>query len=565
MHPLHPWFVGHPLARRGSAPPRRYEPGSDRARRPDSLELDSSDVRNGGQRSPVKARAAPLLLVYNRFVAKAVGSLLRGHDYQGRFFWTQAARLRMRGTPLERVGYECGVLKGFDDVVVTYHTPRQDEFFEPVDEDHYQLKFRVAGEKPFTWEALMDPGFIGATKNSLLANLKAAVEQQSSRPRRVRLTIVSPTPVEGLLAKIVSNDAGAILFDRLYRGTRTDEAAVRRAWRNSLDLASDEDLRSILAPLRIRSDFPTLEGLREELDYRLACAGLVPWDGTERATKYDDLPKKLSQSGVGLLSAGQLDEILRRENLIVGPPYDARPTGRRYGIRSYMRWAERMVDRTDEMLCLVRYFNERRIRDAAFWNQEIAPALRSFLERVIARESAEVHLDTHTSIAVAAGWFLAKAPREVVPVQGQDAWKPENASPQAPLWLTPDVVQHGDGADVALVLSVSHSAWNDALEYIREHVRNIGRIVGLTIDPCPSRQSVRDGTHAYQLAESAVQTVAAAMPTRTSTVHLFIAAPNGLAFFVGRLAGFLGRLTLYEHDFTRQQPVPYERSLALGG
>ena len=46
-------------------------------------------------------------------------------------------------------------------------------------------------------------------------------------------------------------------------------------------------------------------------------------------------------------------------------------------------------------------------------------------------------------------------------------------------------------------------------------------------------------------------------------LHVFGAVPNGLMFFLGRLAHSLGPIQLYEHDFENNQSSRYRQSLSL--
>ena len=77
--------------------------------------------------------------------------------------------------------------------------------------------------------------------------------------------------------------------------------------------------------------------------------------------------------------------------------------------------------------------------------------------------------------------------------------------------------------------------------------------------------AVKDGNHAWRLAQEVVKIVRERHPQRTpmSPLHVFSAAPNGLAFFVGRLARSLGPIQLYEHAFESDWLTRYRKSLSL--
>jgi hypothetical protein len=82
----------------------------------------------------------------------------------------------------------------------------------------------------------------------------------------------------------------------------------------------------------------------------------------------------------------------------------------------------------------------------------------------------------------------------------------------------------------------------------------------------PSQSAVKCGAHAALLAAQLVarlQELRTTMKLSTGRLHLFLAAPNGFSFELGRHAGVLGRLTLYEYDFGGQFGGGYAASLTL--
>ncbi|MHC0068683.1 SAVED domain-containing protein [Nostoc sp. UIC 10890] len=48
---------------------------------------------------------------------------------------------------------------------------------------------------------------------------------------------------------------------------------------------------------------------------------------------------------------------------------------------------------------------------------------------------------------------------------------------------------------------------------------------------------------------------------RQGVLHIFIAAPNALVFFIGQLARSFGSCIVYEYDFDRNIPGAYQPSL----
>lgn len=225
-----------------------------------------------------------------------------------------------------------------------------------------------------------------------------------------------------------------------------------------------------------------------------------------------------------------------------------------------------MGDEQDAMLCLLHHFNGRWPVENGAWNEGILPSVREFVTGLAADVPVHLELRTHNTVAFAAGYALdSKAGIEVYPVQvggGRQVWQPLTAVPtDDPLWER-GRVEMGDGSDLAFAISVTHEIADDVVGYARDHMPEIGQVIPLRVLPKPSPTAVRDGTHAFQLAQSAIALARAAQGTvpRGGRVHLFAAAPAGLLFFMGQLARVLGPCCIYEHDFDRVRPLPYECS-----
>src|ERR1041384_6893002 len=99
-----------------------------------------------------------------------------------------------------------------------------------------------------------------------------------------------------------------------------------------------------------------------------------------------------------------------------------------------MRWAEHMEDETEHMLCLVRHFDNRHIRDARLWQESVFPEVSDFLSKYT-QPGPRYHLllDAHSSIAFAAGFCLnSKSRIDVAPVQSirgkRVLWRPDETA-----------------------------------------------------------------------------------------------------------------------------------------
>lgn len=379
-------------------------------------------------------------------------------------------------TKVAKVGYELDVVKSFDDVVVNYTEAICAERGEMTSADYYQVKFHVAQAGAFTCEALTNPEFIGATRFSLLQKLRAAQRAFAPNGNGCRFIIVSPWIIhpDDTLAKLVSNNGGELRLEVLFNGTgrRGEMGGIRALWREHLELADDEDLLAVLRPLRIYKDAPSLAAIGETLNDRLLAAGLVPVEAGSLVHPYDDLIRKLHAQGSNDFTRDDLQQIARRQGLWSGSPIQ-REQAAQIGIRSFMRWAEHMEDETEEMLCLVRHFDNRNIRAQELWHRAVFPEINSFLTKCV-RVGSSYHLllDTHASIAFAAGYCLdSKSGADVVPVQrvrsGREVWKPQPStiSINDSGWSCTDYDSPSECCDVAVAISVTHDVLDDVREF----------------------------------------------------------------------------------------------------
>lgn len=509
------------------------------------------------------------------YMANAVIPRQQGDDYQARFFWLQACRLFQPHSKVARVGYELDKVKSFDDVVVTYTAPVCAERGEMTKVDYHQVKFHVAQAGAFKCEALTSPQFIGATKFSLLQKLRAAQLVYAPDGNGCRFIIVSPWIIhpDDPLAELVSNSGGEIRLEVLFDGTgpRGKMGGVRALWREHLELADDDELKAVLRPLRIYKDAPNLSAIGEVLNDKLFAVGFVPVKADALAHPYDDLIRKLHAQGSNEFTRDELQEVTARERLWHGPR-TAREPAKQIGIRSFMRWAEHMEDETEDMLCLVRHFDDRHIRAQELWQRAVFPEVNGFLARhADATRPSHLLLDTHTSVAFAAGYCLeAKSGADIVPVQrtrsGREAWRPmpQSGTQADALWSYADHDLSTGGCDVAVAFSVTHDVLDDVQEFISRELPQVGRILSCTIEPRPSQTAVRDGAHACTLAEElATRIKRRSRQERAGVLHIFAAAPNALMFFIGQLARGFGRCAMYEYDFDTGTPGAYQASMSF--
>ena len=501
-------------------------------------------------------------------MANAVIARTEGDDYQARFFWLQICRLFQPHTKVTRVGYEFAEAKSFDDVVVSYSPPANDDRGGEVTTDYFQIKFHVSQNEAIQFVSLMNPEFIGATKFSFLQRLRDAYFRTKDKGG-CRFTLVTPWVLESEdpISKLVNNNAGQLHLNRLFEpspGSRMGR--LRRKVAEHLEI--DEDaLYQVLASMRVLHSFGSLSDLNDRLNDKLSLAGMKPMENTGSYSPYDDLAKKLLRSGRQVFTADEIKEICEREELWVGfrDPSDGCAD---LGIRSFVRWAEYMEDETGAVLDLVPYFDGRAIYDSALWNAEIAPKVVQFLETYTNMGgSYRLRVDAHTSVAVLSGYALdTKAGVSISLVQktrsGVETWDTEQPATLPSQgwefeWTDGDVA---DG-DVAVAVSVTHDVRGDVTAFLNRSAIPFRGTLTATLTRA-GNTVIRDGPHALALAQALVGELRA-YRAGGQTFHFFIAAPNGFSFVLGQHLKPVGPAIVYEFDFESGVLGAYMPGVAL--
>ena len=299
-------------------------------------------------------------------------------------FWLEACRLFERQTKVARVGCEIDEVPHFDDVAVVYSEPIRDAHGELVSADYYQIKWHVDQGGALTCDALTDPSFIGSKSTSLLQRLHEATKTTSARNESARFNFVTTwsIPPDDALAKLVSGRDGELRLDVLFgQNTSARFSRVVERWAHLLGVGHEE-LRRVLARLRICANSHSLDRLTRTMSDHMARVGLRAVDHGSRANPYDSLIERLLSEGWNMFTAGEIQSICMQEGLWTG--LESGPDAPLVGIRSFLRFAEHMEDEVDHLLDLAGLFDGREISAPEYWNAKIGPRIREFMTRSVA-------------------------------------------------------------------------------------------------------------------------------------------------------------------------------------
>lgn len=507
-------------------------------------------------------------------MARANVARQQGDAFQARLFWLYAACLLDPHSNITKVAYETGP-KAFDDILVEYDpkTAPRDHEGQPFYRRHIQCKGH-ANAGTFGYADLIDPAFVNASRFSLLQRLREAQKAHAPDGLGCRFELKTNWRIraDDPLIDLIGKNSDAINLDRLFEG-KTDNSRmgkVRKLWREHLAV-DDATLRLVARVLAVAESPESLMSLRERLDDRFAAVGLKRVPASESGFIYDDLAEKLLAQDRTEFDRDSFREMVRHEGLLGDPAPSG--NGLTIGVRSFMHPIDDLENRCERMLDLVPYFDGRYIRDSADWQQRLFPELRDFV-LAAARTGDRLRLivDAHVSLAFAVGALLnVKSGKRIEMEQrsgGRRFWSMEDqpADPTWPIFEFNEEVINERAPEIALAVGLTHDVSGGVRAFIKSQAPAIGRILHCRPQDGPSQQSVRCGRHGWMLAESAVQKLRHLRERVASEgrLHIFIAGPNALAFFLGQHQQAIGPAALYEWDFDGQRGGGYSLGLSVG-
>lgn len=496
---------------------------------------------------------------------KQIAARIMGDDYQGRFFWFQAAQLLFDRPLVESVVLEHDEVAHVDDVAVYYHSPGKKEGVRYCTAEFYQVKYHMDQRSAYCADGFKDPTFINSTSTSLLQRFFKAHTLQRDQLPWFTLNLVSNWvwQSDDHLAKAIRQD-GALpdVFFSTSRETRLGR--IRQAWIEHLGI-DEETFTDFGRRLRLKLNYFGTADFNAALSDRLFRAGLQPTDSSVLASRYDDLARKFITTSQTDFDQKTFRAMCESEGLIRAEP--EKRTVRTIGIRSFIPFAENIESDCDEFVCVSDHFDGRHPRTADAW-QRSAASVREFLatERPHLIEDHRLLLDCHLSFALAAGYLLTTrapvfpaGPRPRLEIQRPQMGADTN---QDGLWESEMFDIDPQTSDLAVAVSVTHKVSPQVLDYLQAQGLPTSQLLEVSPVNGIGRSSVRDADYATALATSFVGTVRSHLGAGRR-IHLFTSAPNFLAFFIGQQARALGEVVLYEYGFDGPEPRSYNPSLVL--
>lgn len=182
----------------------------------------------------------------------------------------------------------------------------------------------------------------------------------------------------------------------------------------------------------------------------------------------------------------EFDEELQKRITLVADSYT--PERISIGVKSFICEGGDIEEETESCLSLTDMFDDRKIKDEYNWNNDVYEKLKEFLFETTSKKQAyQIYLDTHTSIAFAAGRILnSKIGINIFPMQktatkGIELWDVKLSSKRNYCnWDILYEIFSENQYDTALILNVTRNIYKDVIDYVKENNLTIGRIINCT-------------------------------------------------------------------------------------
>lgn len=500
-----------------------------------------------------------------------VGARTEGDVFQGLFFWRQAADLLRPNSLVERVVLEHDEADGVDDVAVFYRKPGVNAGGWMVSADYYQLKYHVDNRDSYSTDALIDPKFINR-KSSLLQRFHSAYRSLSSEHTGFRLHLASNWrwKDDDRLAQLLREYDGELPAKFFEDGPRGVLGKVREKWRTHLGL-EDDNFRQFAKALRLQLDHFGRRDFKAYVYATLEAVGLQTPSADRAACPYESLVQQFLMNGPNCFDVVSFRELCEREGLLLTKGSSGTPQPPSVGVRSFLRFAERLELEVDEIICVSDNFEGRHLAPGGSWHTAASKVL-TFLgnpgrrARLRAGPST-IALECHGSFALLAGWELSRNTGvNIAPIQkpSLEIWRLSTDAECDASWITQTVARTPDYQDIAICLSVTHDIRADVEAFLAsEGAPQVNRLVLVSPIGGPSPLSVREPSHGYRLAAQLPRILSESRLSRAALAHVFFACPNALMFFIGQQREALGRIALYEFDFGIERDGSYSHSVSL--
>ena len=505
-------------------------------------------------------------------LANVVAPRLEGDEYQSLFFWYHAASLLSKDT-IKEIHYESDDVDGVDDLIIYYNSLGVDAGGWNSMADYFQIKYHVDNRNRYGSEAIIDPQFINCKKSLLQRFYDAHESIKIKGIEQFRLLLASNwhwDQNDPLFCQIRDSDGS---LPKSYFEERKSQRVgkIRESWRKHLNI-DEQSFVSFAEKLRFQMNHFGRRNFKEHVMDRLCIAGLVVPNDSNKAELYTGLALKFIKDGIKSFTRESLLAICRDYELIAHR-HTAIAKDPVIGIRSFIRFAERIEDECDSHLCISEKFEGRVLKDGLDWSKDVAREVSDYLSRPDFLRSVRavehcIMLECHGSIALLSGYLLPRiSGARIYPVQKgieSTKWKPVGKTNIDWGWdiRRSELIPAAEA--IILSLSLTHDINTDVEKYLQDNEITARCMVKFCSSSGFSLNSIDNGDHAIYLVNGLIKEIGRIRQDNpNSELHLFFSAPNGFMFLLGQTRNALGSIQLYEYDYTNESNGSYSPSSKL--
>lgn len=352
-----------------------------------------------------------------------------------------------------------------------------------------------------------------------------------------------------ILNELISNTDNTFDLKKISEGCteRSKMGSLRKKLRTNLSLDNDDELLDVLRQLKIKAGQADFDDLKESLNRQLIVYGLKPWSNSKNTFPYCDLVHSLNRRGVHLLDADALKKICETEEL-----FETKKNSDTVAVKSFVRQTEWLDDWTKNICDLTTIVDKRNLREGYSW-EDVFQILEKFVcEKMKKNEEYQIALETSLSISFTVGRILnPKTGIKVIPIQktldGHSQWTREESSQQKEFLIEKDILSE-DANDMAISIGITHDINADVKEFIDNSELEIAVCERFLLEDCGT-DAIKNGSHAWALAKQINGEIGKRTgKLKRGTLHIFVAGPNSVMFYLGMQSMMYGKVQLYEYD-----------------
>ncbi len=454
------------------------------------------------------------------------GVRLEGDDYQHLVTLNEVLRA-IRGNGISAVTVEASDVGNVDDIVL--HGDNGPARYT-------QVKHTVDGQTPVGSHWLMTPSRKG--RMSLLQRFHASWVKLGGVDGRPYLQLITDRDIDpnDPIMKMIDRRSSLVIpaiWDSRVNSERT-------AWASHLEV-SEAELLALLEDLRFVTG-RSMAGERELAELQLYALGFASDRGAVDLGVA--LVREWVQERERTIGTGTLREMVEDRIGRAGQP------GALFvveGINDDPAVAQADVAvRFVELYDGDEPFSRRQLVTPEDWQTKVWPGLEAAANQLRDKDRSRVVVAGQMRLPM---WFgVGCALREVLgfnvsTLQRHQIWSSEE--PGKPPKLATDLRHVSDGASIAVVVSIAADASSEVTTYLDEP--SVGRVLALAPASGARAESVPDGPTAAAMALAVRDAVRAHLDSATDEIHLFLAAPAGLALLLGHRWNALRPTVVYEH------------------